>query len=240
MKGPEWPLSLVAVYLLVVLKVGPSLMATRKPFNLRFPILLYNVFQVVFSSWWVIKALSIGYIEHFFDYSCRRIPLAEVPAVYDGWNKITWYYLTVKYIEFLDTLFFVLRKKQNQVSFLHVYHHTNMAIFTWIFVRYVRGPEMFVIGVTNTFVHVVMYTYYLLAGFGPAVQKYLWWKKYITKLQLAQFVMLILYFVVLLLIPDCKVPAGMLTFSIGNTFSFLALFALFYKNAYNKPAQKAD
>ena len=31
----------------------------------------------------------------------------------------------------------------------------------------------------NSFVHVVMYSYYFLSGMGPAVQKYLWLKKYI-------------------------------------------------------------
>ena len=36
----------------------------------------------------------------------------------------------------------------------------------------------------NCFVHIWMYMYYGLAALGPEVQKYLWWKKYITKMQL--------------------------------------------------------
>lgn len=36
----------------------------------------------------------------------------------------------------------------------------------------------------NSFVHVVMYSYYALSCLGPSVQKYLWWKKHITHLQL--------------------------------------------------------
>lgn len=35
-------------------------------------------------------------------------------------------------------------------------------------------------GFLNTFVHIIMYTYYMLAAMGPKVQKYLWWKKYLT------------------------------------------------------------
>lgn len=46
------------------------------------------------------------------------------------------------------------------------------------------GEQGILIGFLNSFVHVVMYGYYLLAALGPRVQKYLWWKKYITKLQL--------------------------------------------------------
>ena len=36
----------------------------------------------------------------------------------------------------------------------------------------------------NSFIHVVMYTYYLLSALGPRVRKYLWWKKYLTAMQL--------------------------------------------------------
>ena len=36
----------------------------------------------------------------------------------------------------------------------------------------------------NSFIHVIMYSYYGLAAFGPWIQKYLWWKRYLTMLQL--------------------------------------------------------
>ncbi len=38
----------------------------------------------------------------------------------------------------------------------------------------------------NAFIHVLMYTYYGLAGLGPHVQKYLWWKRYLTRIQLVR------------------------------------------------------
>ena len=36
----------------------------------------------------------------------------------------------------------------------------------------------------NSFIHLVMYSYYGLAALGPKYQKYLWWKKYMTKMQI--------------------------------------------------------
>ena len=39
-------------------------------------------------------------------------------------------------------------------------------------------------GVGGSDIHAVMYTYYVLSGFGPSVRPYLWWKKYLTSLQL--------------------------------------------------------
>jgi len=36
----------------------------------------------------------------------------------------------------------------------------------------------------NSGVHILMYTYYMLSAMGPQVRKYLWWKKYMTVIQL--------------------------------------------------------
>ena len=41
-------------------------------------------------------------------------------------------YYTNKYVELLDTIFFALRKKWNQISFLHVYHHAVMPLYMFI------------------------------------------------------------------------------------------------------------
>ena len=41
-----------------------------------------------------------------------------------------------------------------------------------------------VFGTINSFVHTIMYLYYGLAAMGPHMQKYLWWKKHLTKVQL--------------------------------------------------------
>ena len=38
----------------------------------------------------------------------------------------------------------------------------------------------------NSSIHTMMYTYYALAAIGPSMQKYLWWKKYMTKMQLVR------------------------------------------------------
>lgn len=38
-------------------------------------------------------------------------------------------------------MFFLLRKKNNQVSFLHVYHHTTMVCLWWIGIKWVAGGQ---------------------------------------------------------------------------------------------------
>lgn len=57
-----------------------------------------------------------------------------------------------------------------------------MFIYNWLYLP----VAAFFIGLVNTFVHIVMYSYYGLAALGPHMQKYLWWKRYLTRLQLVR------------------------------------------------------
>ena len=41
----------------------------------------------------------------------------------------------------LFQLFFILRKKNDQVTFLHVYHHASMFFLWWIGVKWVAGGQ---------------------------------------------------------------------------------------------------
>ncbi len=50
-----------------------------------------------------------------------------------------WLFYFSKLIEFLDTVFFIMRKKTNQVTFLHVYHHVTMPLIWWIAVKWYAG-----------------------------------------------------------------------------------------------------
>lgn len=54
----------------------------------------------------------------------------------------------------------------------------------------------------NAVIHVLMYLYYGLASCGPKIQKYLWWKKYLTIIQM------VIYFSSTCLISVRCTPAG--------------------------------
>lgn len=101
--------------------------------------------------------------------------------------------MLLKLADLLDTCFFILRKKMNHVSFLHVYHHTTMFILCWLAIKHRTCEEFSVMGAINTFVHIIMYTYYLLAALGPRVRKYLWWKRHLTIVQLIQFFLIFIH-----------------------------------------------
>lgn len=81
-------------------------------------------------------------------------------------------------------IFFVLRKKFDHISTLHVIHHGVMPMSVWFGVKFTPGGHSSFFGFLNTFVHIIMYSYYLIAALGPKYQKYLWWKKYLTTIQM--------------------------------------------------------
>ena len=51
----------------------------------------------------------------------------------------------------------------------------------------------------NSLVHCAMYSYHFLSACGPRVQRHLWWKSYLTSMQLIQFVVVFVHGIVVLI-----------------------------------------
>ncbi len=45
------------------------------------------------------------------------------------------------FISLFNQIIFVLRKKNNQITFLHVYHHLTMIFVAWFVAKYVPGGQ---------------------------------------------------------------------------------------------------
>uniref|UniRef100_A0A1B6LNZ3 Elongation of very long chain fatty acids protein n=1 Tax=Graphocephala atropunctata TaxID=36148 RepID=A0A1B6LNZ3_9HEMI len=231
MSTPYPVLGLVAAYLYFVLSLGPRLMATKKAYEIRHIMMAYNVFQVVYNARLFLQLFMVdGALWYLSNHTCHPIPVTNNPLKYVFFAN-SWYYMISKITDLLDTVFFIMRRKQSHVTFLHVYHHTVMVVSTWIFLKYVRGEQIIAVGLVNSFVHVCMYTYYFLSSLGPSVQAYLWWKPYITRLQLVQFVFVVT-FLLSLMMRNCEIPRFFTTYMILNGLVFLYLFTKFYINAY--------
>ena len=77
-----------------------------------------------------------------FLYLCLSSPI--IPSLMFCLRQVAgalWWYFISKGIEYLDTVFFILRKKFNQVTFLHVYHHCTMFTLWWIGIKWVAGGQ---------------------------------------------------------------------------------------------------
>ena len=222
-------------YIIFVTWIGPTVMRNREPYSLKIPLLVYNICQVIINLYIVLEASDAGWGRHY-SWICQNVEAGnEEGSTAMRMVAITYVYFINKYIEFADTIFFVARKKNNQLTLLHVYHHAIMPIYAWIQMRWLPGGHEILVGVMNSFVHVVMYSYYLLSALGPKMQRYLWWKKYLTVLQLVQFCLAIVH---TLIVATGIVQCGYPWLNCAGTFvfiqaPFLYLFLEFYRKSYS-------
>lgn len=227
-------------------------MRDKKPYNLKNTLIVYNFIQVLLSIYIVYEGLMSGWFYHYSFY-CQPVDYSNDPTalrvsrkkyrenvcrstnliIFEQMTRAVYTYFVCKLIELLDTVFFVLRKKEKQISFLHVYHHGLMPLAAWIAVRWLPGGHGTLLGVINSFVHIIMYTYYMLAAFGPQMQPYLWWKKYLTSLQLLQFVIVGIHNG-LVLFNGCNFPKFPVVLLVINAGVFIYLFGSFYVATYMK------
>ena len=116
--GPWKVIAFISCYLLFVTKIGPKLMADRKPFALTKILLVYNTLVVIINGYFFYIAcyyLDYGRDLFNFKFMDRNNPdfyseneLAKVWMAYlYSWTKV---------LDLFDTVFFVLRKKSSQVT----------------------------------------------------------------------------------------------------------------------------
>jgi len=84
----------------------------------------------------------------------------------------------------------------------------------------------------NTGIHTIMYLYYYLSTLGPNVQKYLWWKKYLTQVQLIQFVLLGVHSCYLYTLPKTDYNVWFASLQLFNAVMYILLFSSFYVKSY--------
>lgn len=237
MSSPFYTLCICLGYVYVVKILGPKLMENRKPFELKKVLIIYNLFQVIFSTWLFYESCVTGWMTTY-SFRCQPVDYSQAPSAMRTARGCWWYYIS-KFTEFFDTFFFVLRKKYDHVSTLHVIHHGVMPMSVWFGVKFTPGGHSTFFGFLNTFVHIIMYSYYLLAALGPKYQRFLWWKKYLTAIQMVQFVLVMLHAFQLLFI-DCNYPKAFVWWIGMHAVMFYFLFSNFYKETYNKKKAKAE
>lgn len=215
-------------------------MRNRKPYDLKLAIRLYNLLLVAINTYLFMGSLlSFRYGADFWgcggalDNSKRDVMLHYGHLFFH-----------TRYLEFFDTFFFILRKKHSQISFLHVFHHAIVPTLMYVGLKFYPLPANSLLPLTNMFVHIIMYAYYGLATFGPRIQPYLWWKKYLTTLQISQFALLLIHCtqpIIFMGRPECKFPLVMVTINACIGLTFLSLFVSFYRQTYRgqKPTSSA-
>jgi len=252
---------IITVYLLFVLKLGRKLMDKHEALQLRGVLKFYNIGQVLFNSVifvWVRKSKDIDihsflivfngllhitqgihllFVQKPYNLSCMQV-LPQDHELKSTERTLSYMYHLNKVLDLMDTIFFVLRKKQRQITFLHVFHHVFMVFTSHMLIRfYGFGGHVFLICMFNVLVHIVMYGYYYASSQSQNVQESLWWKKYLTLGQLVQFLLMFLHCMYTYFQPNCSASRGVIyVISSASAFMFL-MFTKFYIKTYIRPKE---
>ncbi|KAG5875867.1 hypothetical protein JTB14_037867 [Gonioctena quinquepunctata] len=231
--GPAPTIYILIGYLFLVLKVLPKFMENRKPFDITPLIRIYNISQVGFCCILIYMLCSAGWLQGEYSFGCQAVDYSNSPNAMQQLNALYYTYL-LKIYELLETTFFVFRKKFNQVSSLHLYHHVSTLAIGFIGTKFFGGG-MFVIPVLlNLVIHVFMYTYYYLSSLGPNWQRRLLpWKFKLTIAQMIQFSLMIVHAATAFQ-PGCKVSKVFFIFFSANVIFLYKMFKNFYEKTYRK------
>eukprot|EP00908_Phaeocystis_cordata_P025689 Transcript_8160.p1 GENE.Transcript_8160~~Transcript_8160.p1 ORF type:complete len:297 (+),score=105.89 Transcript_8160:2-892(+) len=218
-------------YLAVVLALHRAMAHRKTPVSIPKGVLvLYNVVQVVVNAYvaYVIAHAVGGWV---FGLGVR-----ESPAVRHG---VYLHYLC-KYLDMFDTVIIALRKKSEQLSFLHLYHHSTIVV-VWGWVVHTWPAEgssaVYSYGAwINSVVHVVMYFYYGLTAVGIRPP----FKKAVTIFQLSQFGSCIVHAIAVLLLDTTPgiYNAMQVCYHISMLYLFLPL--LLHGNKGQRAAAEAE
>eukprot|EP01118_Nematostelium_gracile_P012230 TRINITY_DN4437_c0_g1_i1.p1 TRINITY_DN4437_c0_g1~~TRINITY_DN4437_c0_g1_i1.p1 ORF type:complete len:254 (-),score=54.28 TRINITY_DN4437_c0_g1_i1:96-857(-) len=225
------PRQMIAVGFLYLFSVwvGPRLMQNRREFDLKGVRIVHNAALTLLSLYMTIEMLRQAFKTSIYG------PIVRGEAGLGMAQVIHLYYLS-KVLEFGDTWIMILRKKFDQISFLHVYHHASVLVMWWFNTLYYPGGEAYPSAWLNSFVHVWMYGYYFLStlNYQP------WWKRYITQLQISQLSLFVVQGISLLFTgaQEFKV-IGLINGAYAATL--VILFMQFYNKSYTRrPPQKKD
>uniref|UniRef100_A0A8C8K5Z0 Elongation of very long chain fatty acids protein n=1 Tax=Oncorhynchus tshawytscha TaxID=74940 RepID=A0A8C8K5Z0_ONCTS len=196
-------LSFTIVYLLIVY-LGPKYTRNRPSYSLKGVLLVYN-FSVSMLSLYMLVEVSCSKTNR---YRLQCLGLHEAGEADVRVAKVLWWYYFSKLIEFLDTMFFVLRKKNSQITFLQVYHHASMFNIWWSVLNWIWIPVDRV------------------GFFGPTLNSFIH-KRYLTQAQLVQFLLSIIHTLGAVIVP-CGFPIRRLLIQV----SYMATLAILFVNVY--------
>ncbi|RHW71383.1 fatty acid elongase [Trypanosoma brucei equiperdum] len=261
---PSVPYIAGVMYLILVLYVPKSIMASQPPLNLRAANIVWNLFLTLFSmcgAYYTVPYLVKAFMNPEIVMAASGIKLdantspiithsgfytttcALADSFYFNGDVGFWVALFAlsKIPEMIDTAFLVFQKKP--VIFLHWYHHLTVMLFCWFaYVQKISSGLWF--ASMNYSVHSIMYLYYFVCACGHRrlVRPF---APIITFVQIFQMVVGTIvvcytYTVKHVLGRSCTVTDFSLHTGLVMYVSYLLLFSQLFYRSYLSPRDKAS
>ena len=234
-------ITISVVYMLLIV-IGRQVMQNRQKFDLRKPLILWNIMLAVFSIFGAVRTLP-----EFFHSIFNRGVVYSICSNDGGYGvNGFWVYMFImsKLPELVDTVFIVLRKQE--LIFLHYYHHATVLIYCWYSYQHFASSGRWFMSM-NYVVHSIMYSYYALKAMRINVPRQI--ALLITTGQISQMVAGIFVNYIAWQTKksgqSCAIPDDNIKYSFLMYLSYFALFAHFFAYAYifgknKKPAAKSS
>ena len=157
--GPWTTWSLIAFYVYFVKDLGPKLMKSVEPFSLRKIMFCYNFVMVLVNAWFfyqIVFVFNFGLELNLFNFERVKRYDRNPKEMRIIW--LAYLFFISKLVDLIETIFFVLRKKHNQISNLHVYHHSVVPIMTHLAIKVTpTGGPATMFPLLNCLVHIGEY-----------------------------------------------------------------------------------
>jgi hypothetical protein len=119
----ETMLGMLAGYLLMIVGLRSYMKTRKEAFSLKLAMQVYNFVQIILNVYMIWGLCVLPF-------------LSETPNLFGINAKYTerleyfvFIHYVSKYLDYLDTVFIILRgKERQQLSFLHVYHHASIGM----------------------------------------------------------------------------------------------------------------
>lgn len=217
------------VLLAALLPIGKFLSWPGQGLKLRLYTISHSAFLAMLSLYMGVSIFSCAYADNY--------SFANNAASKDGRiQRACWIYCISKIPEFWDSFIHAVRGNSRGLSFLHVYHHSSILVFVYVWAFANPGGDCYLSsGMNSAPIHFVMYTFFALTAFagstaGPLrafLDKY---KYSITVMQIVQFTlnMCASIYVVFVVPPaQVKFPVWAHKLMIGYMLTMIVLFTHF-------------
>ncbi|KAJ1851296.1 hypothetical protein LPJ73_003081, partial [Coemansia sp. RSA 2703] len=191
-------------------------------------IVLHNLALAVFS-YWCATNYTAAFAQTVREEGLRCAYCDSNHTIWNNMFKFNYLFYLSKYYELIDT--FIILAKGRKATFLQTYHHAGAITTMWVGC-YFGSPQLIFYVVENSIIHTLMYSYFALTAMGYSPPG----KKYLTHLQIFQFLIGLVFIALYITLPGCLTPLqrNLLFVMLSYLIPLIYLFVDFSIKTYGK------